>query len=48
MYLIGEWLLKDNIFIHIDYGEVTEDYLISFVKILGVILNDETQKLSNN
>lgn len=48
MYLIGEWLLKDNVFIHIDYGEVTEDYLISFVKILGVILNDETQKLSNN
>lgn len=45
MYLIGEWLLKDNVFIHIDYGEVTEDYLVNFVKILSVILNDEARKV---
>ncbi len=51
-YLIGEWLLKDNIFVHIDYAEVKDDYLTNFVKILNFILTDEVLKnekmLSNN
>ena len=51
-YLIGEWLLKDNIFVHIDYAEVKDDYLTNFVKILNFILIDEVLKnekmLSNN